>query len=124
MKKLVLTLAVVIGLIINCSAQQENGQRTPEERAAAQTEWMKENMALTTEQLSTVEALNLEYANKMEEVRAIDGNLAKLKKARSITDEKDAKLKTVLNKEQFQQYEEMKKEMRAKAKQMHKEQQQ
>jgi len=124
MKKLVLTLAVVIGLIINCSAQQENGQRTPEERAAAQTEWMKENMALTAEQLSTVEALNLEYANKMEEVRAIDGNLAKLKKARSITDEKDAKLKTVLNKEQFQQYEEMKKEMRAKAKQMHKEQQQ
>ena len=124
MKKLLLTLTIVFSLLILCSAQQQGGQKTPEERAAIQTEWMKNTMNLTDDQLSKVESLNLEYAVKMEEVRQIKGKLNKLKKAKSISDEKDSQLKNVFTKEQFDQYETMKTEMRSKAKEMYKEQNQ
>ncbi len=116
MKNLVFTLLLVAASVSGVFAQDSTQNKTPEERATLQTEWMKENLQLNDEQLSVVEELNLEYAEKMEEVRSVQGNMQKLKKARSISDEKDAKLEEIFSEEQFSKYQDMKKELRGMAK--------
>lgn len=124
MKRFVFGLTILLAVVLSCQAQPKTGQRTPEERAAIQTEWMKENLKLNANQASAVESLNLEYARKMETVKQVDGKMAQLKKAKSISEEKDAKLKAVLDSKQFQTYLEKKKELRAKAMEMYQEQNQ
>lgn len=94
---------------------------TPEQRAQIQNDWMNDNLRLTNEQLEKVSELNLEYAQKMEEVKTIQGKLDKLKKAREIADEKDKRLKQVLTKEQFDLYQEKKSELRKMARERAKE---
>jgi hypothetical protein len=99
-------------------AQNLGMQFTPEERAQMQTEWMEENLQLNDSQLVKVEALNLEYALKMEKIKEINGNLSKLRAARKISEEKDKKLKKLLDKEQFEFYLDKRKEMQKKAREM------
>jgi hypothetical protein len=99
-------------------AQNFGMQFTPEERAQMQTEWMEENLQLNDSQLVKVEALNLEYALKMEKIKEINGNLSKLRAARKISEEKDKKLKKLLDKEQFEFYLDKRKEMQKKAREM------
>ncbi|HCC85546.1 MAG TPA: hypothetical protein DEQ06_02925 [Porphyromonadaceae bacterium] len=99
-------------------AQNFGMQFTPEERAQMQTEWMEENLQLNDSQLVKVEALNLEYALKMEKIKEINGNLSKLRAARKISEEKDKKLKKLLDKEQFEYYLDKRKEMQKKAREM------
>ncbi len=48
----------------------------------------------------------------MEEVKSVNGKMEQLKKAKSITSEKDEKLQTILSKEQFEIYAEKRSELR------------
>lgn len=121
MKQVFFSLIIVLTLAISCQAQTQTGQKTPAERAAFQTEWMKENLGLNDEQEPVIDALNLEYANKMETVKQINGKLAQLKAAKSISEEKDSKLKNILSQAQFQAYLDKKQELRTKAMEMYKE---
>ncbi|GET29211.1 hypothetical protein SD074_14130 [Prolixibacter sp. SD074] len=106
---------------IGAFAQFSGTTYTPGQRAQIQNDWMKDNLRLTNEQLEKVSELNLEYAQKMEEVKTIQGKLDKLKKARDIADDKDKRLKQVLTKEQFDLYQEKKSELRKMARERAKE---
>jgi len=121
MRKMILTGIFVSFFSLGAFTQNFGMQLTPEERAQMQTEWMKENLQLNDSQLVKIEALNLEYALKMEKVKGIDGNLSKLKAARKTSEEKDEKLKKLLSEEQFEFYLDKRKELRKKAMQMAKE---
>lgn len=118
MRKIIFNFIFVSLFPLATFAQNFGMQLTPEERAQMQTEWMKENLQLNDSQLVKVEALNLEYALKMEKVKGIDGNLSKLKAAGKTSEEKDEKLKKLLSEEQFEFYLDKRKEMRKKAKEM------
>jgi len=72
MKKLVL-ISFIFCFIAAGALAQETETRTPEERAQIQNEWMKENLQLSEDQIPRVELLNLEYAQKMEEVKKMNG---------------------------------------------------
>jgi hypothetical protein len=112
MKKLVLISFIFCSIAAGALAQ-EPGTKTPEERAQIQNEWMKENLQLSEDQIPRVELLNLEYAQKMEEVKKMSGKLSQLKAARNIGEEKDGKLKEILTKDQFNIYQNKKKELRS-----------
>jgi hypothetical protein len=121
MKKIILTGICVTLFSLGIFAQNFGMQFSPEERAQMQTEWMKENLQLNDSQLVKVDSLNLEYALKMEKVKGINGNLNKLKTARKTSEEKDEKLKKLLNEEQFAFYLDKRKELRKKTMEMAKE---
>jgi hypothetical protein len=105
-------------LFLSCKmfAQDFQTKSTPEERARFQTEWMKMNLKLSDNQLTQVAQVNLTYAQKIEEVKNISSKISKLKKAKSIMDEKDGVLKKILTKDQFQIYSDKKEELRNKMK--------
>ena len=112
MKKVFFISFIFYFLVSGVFAQDPENGKTPEERAEIINEWMKENLQPTDEQMSQLEALNLEYAKKMEPVKQISGKINKLKAARDISDEKDQKLKLVLTDDQFKIYQKKKKELR------------
>jgi hypothetical protein len=121
MRRIIFSGILLMFLTQGAFAQNFGMQLTPEERAQMQTEWMKENLQLNDSQQVKVEALNLEYALKMEKVKGIDGNLSKLKAAGKTSEEKDEKLKKLLSEEQFEFYLDKRKELRKKARKMAKE---
>ena len=118
MRRIIFSGILFMFLAQGAFAQNLGMQFTPEERAQMQTEWMEENLQLYDSQLVKVEALNLEYALKMEKIKEINGNLSKLRAARKISEEKDKKLKKLLDKEQFEYYLDKRKEMQKKAREM------
>jgi len=85
---------------------------TPEQRAQMQNDRMKEKLALNDDQYKKVSALNLLYAQKMDPViHSDDSRFSKYRKIKPLLKEKDEKLKTILTKDQYKQYESFKKEM-------------
>ena len=118
MRRIIFSGILFMFLAQGAFAQNFGMQFTPEERAQMQTEWMEENLQLNDSQLVKVEALNLEYALKMEKIKEINGNLSKLRAARKISEEKDKKLKKLLDEEQFEFYLDKRKEMQKKAREM------
>ncbi len=122
LKKLIMIAITTVIALHQVFAQDLVFVFTPEERAQIQTEWMKENLQLNDSQLVKIEALNLDYALKMEKVKSINGNLSKMKAARKASEEKDEKLKKLLSEEQFEFYLNKRKELRKKAMEIAKEQ--
>ena len=79
---------IIVALIamFSMTAMAQQGQKgggrggaTPEERANRQTEMMKDKLSLTAAQEPKVSAINLKYAKKMEDVRAIADTAARRK---------------------------------------------
>jgi hypothetical protein len=116
MKHTILISTFLILLGGKLFAQDVESKLSPEECARFQTEWMKQNLSLSEDQLVQIEPLNLKYAQKMEEVKASSRKIGKLKKAKAIMDEKDGQLKKILTKDQFNVYLEKREEMRDKMK--------
>ena len=104
-------LFLLLLVYVMTNAQLTNSSYTPEERANFQTEWMKANLSLNEQQITLIESINLEYAQKMEKVKQINGKVAKLKEAQKISDEKDEKLAEMLSRDQFKIYLDKKKEL-------------
>jgi len=69
MRRIIFSGILFMFLAQGSFAQNFGMQLTPEERAQMQTEWMEENLQLNDSQLVKVDALNLEYALKMEKLR-------------------------------------------------------
>lgn len=89
-------------------------QSSPEQRAAIQTQFMKERLNLPAEVLAKVEAINLKYARQMDPVlKGSDGKLAKMQKARGIMGAKDDELKAILSPDQFEAYDDAKDDIKA-----------
>jgi protein CpxP len=98
----------------NQKSGKGHGSPTPEERAKRQTEKMKESLKLTSVQEPKVSAINLKYANKMEDVRKMSDTAAQRKSTQALNKQKEGELKTVLTAEQFKLYLKQVEELKAK----------
>lgn len=104
-------------LMLNTALAQDRLQAmkntTPEQRAQMQTAMMKNKLQLDTLQVNKIQAINLNYARKMEPVLKGDGGkLAKFKQAHDLETAKDKELKMVFTAEQYKQYEAFKQQMK------------
>jgi hypothetical protein len=107
MKSIKILLA---SLLISASAFGQV-DKTPEERATAQTEKMKKELALTPEQVEKVKVINLGIIQKNEGVKTSTMTGEEKKAAHKSNEEaRDAMLKDVLTTEQFQKYQTIKAE--------------
>lgn len=81
---------------------------SPEEMAKRETEWMKTELALTPEQLTSVSAINLKYANKMSEIfQQSQGNMDSVReKMKELRAQKEDEFAKVLTPEQLKKYQE------------------
>lgn len=116
----VLTLSLLfmlsgqLAMAQKASAMQDS---TPQERAAFQTEMMRNKLGLDSAQLSQVRAINLKYALRNEPViKSGDSKLARYRKINSSQREKQAELKKVFTAEQYRQYQAFQEEMKAELK--------
>lgn len=110
------TLIATISLFLISVSTYAQDRRvgTPEERATRQTIRMKEVLNLSPSQESDIAAINLKYAKHIQPLLETGSrNLKTLREARSIMKRKDKEMKTVLTKVQYQQYQEIRKEMRS-----------
>jgi hypothetical protein len=86
---------------------------TPEQRAGAQTAFMKAKLDLSAEQIPKVEAINLKYAQQMQPIlESSERPLAKMGETRRVQQAKDAELQRLLSPEQYANYLAAKDEMR------------
>jgi hypothetical protein len=108
--------AALLVLTLGAKAQSADSTRTPEGRAAALTEKMKTQLTLTDDQVPQVQAINLKYARKNQEIwTGAGGRFAKFKSLKSSQKDKDGEIKAVLNKDQYKKYKAMQEEMKDKA---------
>lgn len=94
------------------SGGQGHGGATPEMRAKRQTDRMKEQLKLTPVQETKVEAINLKYAKKMDEVRKNADPAIQQKNALAIQSQRENEMKGVLNATQYKEYLKMVAEMK------------
>jgi len=86
---------------------------TPEQRASAQTAFMKAKLALSASQLEKVSALNLEYAKRFDPILKGDaGRFSKLRQIRNLEAEKERELEKLITPDQFATFNASKDEMR------------
>lgn len=105
MKKLVIICA---SLLVFSGAYAQNHAHTKlpaSERAAHQTEWMKNNLQLSGDQLSKVQDVNMRYATKMDDIRSsTQTKMEKKAAAKELSDQKDGELKGIFNENQYSAY--------------------
>lgn len=88
-----------------------------EERAKSMTEQMQKKLSLTDTQYQSVYTINLKYAKMNEQLKSsTESKMAKFKKFKSLQQNKSKELQPVLTKEQFTQYEEWIKDVKAELK--------
>jgi hypothetical protein len=111
-----LLAACVVAIVIPTVSADEAGviQSRPEQRAAIQTQFMKERLNLPADVLAKIQGINLKYAQQMDPVlKGADGKLAKMQKGRAIMAAKDAELKGILSPSQFEAYDDAKDDIKA-----------
>lgn len=110
MKKKPMLMAALFGLTLfshALMAQRPLMDNPAHERAAAQTQRMTTSLRLDSAQAGKVARINLRYAQRMDPLMQANGSrISKLKAVRTIQKEKEAELKQVLSKEQFEQFKE------------------
>ena len=112
MKKLMITTALVAGLISLGYSQNKPDKvmKTPEERAQLSSEAIGKRLNLTADQKTEVYALNLEQVKKMDEMRSSENAFRKShsEKRKTLMADADTKLNKILTVEQQKSYGEMK----------------
>jgi Spy/CpxP family protein refolding chaperone len=107
MKKTLLILFAVAIASVNMMAQEpQDGntpKRSPEERATKMLERMTKELVLTADQQTKMKALILKREKEREE---------RMKEEKARMDKMDAEIKAILTPEQYQKFEQKKKEMR------------
>jgi hypothetical protein len=103
------TLFAIVIVVFGLKAQDKRGIHDPEARAKKQTEMMKTELALSVDQASKVENINLKYAQKMKEQREIIHQQMK-----SMREDKEKEMAAVLNKDQVEKYNKLKADQRSK----------
>jgi colicin import membrane protein len=103
-------VAALLAIAILPAAAQP--PRDPETVARYQTERMQKELSLTEAQRAKVQELNLAYAKKQQALAAQQAeDLTKKRTARrTLKQEKEARLKTLLTEAQWKQYEQKKQE--------------
>jgi periplasmic protein CpxP/Spy len=115
MKKLLLMFCLGVVLALPAFAQRPDREKmTPEEVAKRQTQMMKDSLQLDEKQIAKVDAINLEYAKKMMELREKDVPQAeRMQEFQVMQTNKDYEIKKCLNKEQAKRYQKIQEAMRA-----------
>jgi Spy/CpxP family protein refolding chaperone len=119
MKKVFLMALVVLFAITVASAQQLNGalqQKSAEEKAYHITERMMVKLNLSKEQTEKIQALNLNRAKRIEDIKSQHGISKEdvRTQVKSLHDEYNNEVKAVLTPDQFQQYVSLRDEQREK----------
>jgi hypothetical protein len=120
----VVPFAAIIALLLFSAISRSQARDViddPELKATRLTDWMRFNLGLSEDQMQMVQAINLKYANKVEDVK--NGELTKRQKIialRADGQAMDRELKTIFSAQQFQIYlskkEEIQKQLKEKVK--------
>jgi len=103
MRKLISILAFIA--LISTQLNAQKAKESPEQRAAKQTEWMKQELNLTNEQLPKVAAINLKFVNIGKEIRNSNLDEAQTKaKLKEVNRQRLQELKQVLTPEQWDKF--------------------
>ena len=109
-KSVLMTIAGLLFFIsgnFNVNAQPPQ-RATPEERAKQQTEWMKTSLKLSDDQVTKVDAVNLKYAKKMNDMFQQSGQNADREARQKMRDDLDTQkrveLQAILTADQLKQY--------------------
>ena len=76
---------------------------SPGVRADRETQWMTDSLHITAEQSKKAHDISLEYNQKMDDASHLPGK-QKTKAQQRLERKKDADLKAILNKEQYEKY--------------------
>lgn len=121
---LFLFLFLLLGFATQAQSKDDFKQSTPEQRAKAQTEYLKTNLQLDDQQTQKIAEINLKYAQKMEPViKGSGGKLSKMKTAKNINAQKEAEYKQVFTSDQYKKYAELKDDMKDRVKEKMKQRQ-
>jgi len=117
MKKAFLIAALFVATASLSKAQQNQPQRSPEERVKMQTERLNERLKLTADQKTKIEAILLSQAKSMDSLRNAAGEGADRRalfgKMGPIREQNDKKIAALLTEEQKKTYTTMQEEMRS-----------
>ncbi len=107
------TIFTVISSVSLFSQSRQN--RSPEEMAKQQTEWMTKELTLDEGQVEKVSVINLKYSKDLQKTwQQNQGNREAMRSAMTkLTEEKDKELKKVLTEDQFKLYQKKVAERRA-----------
>ncbi|MDP1663617.1 MAG: hypothetical protein Q8L79_00705 [Methylobacter sp.] len=116
MRTLTLTIALSFSLSIPIAHAEEMAfllNSTPTERAASQTRFMKTKLNLSQDEITKVQEINQEYAEKVEPVlKSSSIGFLKMRDIKAILEQKDDTLRSVLTPEQFETYTNAKDELK------------
>lgn len=110
-----LTTALFFALFVSMANAEDMSfllHTTPKERAASQTRFMKTKLNLSPDELAKVQAINQQYAEKIEPVlKGSSFFLIKKHDIEAIQQDKDDSLKSILTPDQFKIYSNSKDEL-------------
>lgn len=116
MRTLKLTIALFFSLSIPVAQADDMAyllNSTPTERAASQTRFMKTKLALSQDEVTKVQKINQEYAEKVEPVlKSSSIGFLKMRDIKAILEQKDDTLRSILTPEQFDIYADAKDELK------------
>ena len=112
MKRIVVTFIGVMVAATTLMAQEEQAQRTPEERAKEMTTRLKEELNLTDQQSEELYAIHLKYAEERKGVMDAgkEEREAQRTEIKSINDKQKAEMKSVLTEEQVAKLDQLQEE--------------
>ena len=107
MKHVMTTLALVAGLLASpmLRAQDadmdDNGKKSPEERAKHRTEQMTKQLGLNDVQIAKVNTVNMNFMRAMADVKLVKDEASRKTRGQMLKDKREAELKEILTPEQF-----------------------
>jgi hypothetical protein len=119
---LMLCFAFNISVMTVIAQRPERQMPPPEEMAKRQTQMMKDSLQLDEKQIAKVEAINLEYAQKMRKLMESEVPQGeKMQEFQLMQTNKDYEIKKCLNKEQAKRYQKMQEAIRLRRQERRKE---
>ncbi|MFI3155102.1 MAG: hypothetical protein QX199_02990 [Methylococcaceae bacterium] len=111
-----LTIALFFSLFIPIANAEDMAyllNSTPTERAASQTRFMQTKLRLSQDEVTKIQEINREYAEKIEPVlKGSSFSFLKMRDIKAILEQKDNTLRSVLTPEQFAIYTNAKDELK------------
>ena len=105
MKNLVKSIALIAVIFSSLIASaQQMSQRSPQERARNQTQWMQKNLGINEDQNKRVYEIIFKHAQEMDAARSSGPGPDRRSAMQNISASRDAELKNVLTADQYQKY--------------------
>ena len=113
-KSIILVLVSLFTVTVSAQRPDRKSRMTAEERASKQTEMMTKHLDLTVEQQAKVKEINLQHSQQManQQEQARENRRQGSEKMKSQMETRDAELKQVLTPEQYEKWQEKRKETR------------